>query len=79
VVIALVVTPDGFPLAYAVMPGNTSDKTTLSDCPKLIEAPYGKANRTWVGPQASPPRRRSRPCARPTRRSATGWALPRAG
>ena len=29
VVIALVVTPDGFPLAYEVMPGNTSDKTTL--------------------------------------------------
>ena len=31
VVIALVVTPDGFPLAYEVMPGNTSDNTTLSD------------------------------------------------
>ena len=30
VVIALVVTPDGFPLAYEVMPGNTSDNTTLS-------------------------------------------------
>jgi transposase len=29
VVIALVVTPDGFPLAYEVLPGNTSDKTTL--------------------------------------------------
>lgn len=31
VVIALVVTPEGFPLAYEVMPGNTSDKTTLGD------------------------------------------------
>lgn len=29
VVIALVITPDGFPLAYEVMDGNTSDKTTL--------------------------------------------------
>jgi transposase len=31
VVIALIVTPEGFPLAYEVMPGNTSDKTTLHD------------------------------------------------
>ena len=28
VVIALVVTPEGFPLAYEVMGGNTSDRTT---------------------------------------------------
>src|SRR6201998_729909 len=27
VVIALIVTPEGFPLTYEVMPGNTSDKT----------------------------------------------------
>lgn len=47
-VIALVVTPEGFPLAYEVMPGNTSDKTTLGDFLKNIEAQYGKANRTWV-------------------------------
>ncbi len=33
VVIALIVTPDGLPLAYEVMPGNTSDKTTLRDFP----------------------------------------------
>jgi transposase len=48
VVIALIVTPDGFPLAYEVMPGNTSDKTTLHDFLKRIEAQYGKAGRTWV-------------------------------
>lgn len=48
VVIALIVTPDGFPLAYEVMPGNTSDNTTLSDFLKAIEKQYGKANRTWV-------------------------------
>jgi transposase len=29
VVIALIVTPEGFPLAYEMLPGNTSDKTTL--------------------------------------------------
>ena len=48
VVIALVVTPDGLPLAYEVMAGNTSDKTTLRDFIARIEAQYGKARRTWV-------------------------------
>jgi hypothetical protein len=48
VVVALIVTPDGFPLAYEVMPGNTSDKTTLAGFIKKIEAQYGKAQRTWV-------------------------------
>ena len=48
VVIALIVTPEGFPLAYEVMPGNTSDKTTLGDFLKKIEDQYGKANRTWI-------------------------------
>jgi hypothetical protein len=48
VVIALIVTPEGFPLAYEVMPGNTSDKTTLADFWAAIERQYGKADRTWV-------------------------------
>jgi hypothetical protein len=48
VVIALVVTPQGFPIAYEVMPGNTSDKTTLREFLKKIEAQYGRADRTWV-------------------------------
>lgn len=48
VVIALIVTPEGFPLAYEVMPGNTADTTTLGDFLDKIEAQYGKANRTWV-------------------------------
>jgi transposase len=48
VVIALVVTPDGFPLAYEVLPGNTSDKTTLRSFLEKIEAQYGKAQRIWV-------------------------------
>jgi len=48
VVIALVVTPEGFPLAYEVMPGNTSDKTTLPEFLQRIEDQYGKAKRIWV-------------------------------
>jgi len=48
VVIALIVTPEGFPLGYEVLPGNTSDKTTLRDMLQKIEAQYGKANRVWV-------------------------------
>ncbi len=30
-VIGLIVTPEGLPLAYEVLAGNTSDKTTLGD------------------------------------------------
>jgi transposase len=47
-VIALVVTPDGLPLAYEVMNGNTSDRSTLRDFLKQIENTYGKARRVWV-------------------------------
>ena len=48
VVIALIVTPEGFPLAYEVMAGNTSDNTTLADFLDRIEAQYGKSERIWV-------------------------------
>src|ERR1700726_2135121 len=48
VVIALIVTPDGFPLAYEVLPGNTADSTTLRNFLRKIEAQYGKAERIWV-------------------------------
>jgi transposase len=47
-VIALVVTTDGFPLAYEVMNGNTSERTTLRTFLDDIEKTYGKAKRTWV-------------------------------
>jgi transposase len=47
-VIALVVTTDGFPLAYEVMKGNTSERTTLRTFLDDIEKTYGKAKRTWV-------------------------------
>jgi transposase len=48
VVIALIVSPAGFPLAYEVLPGNTTDKTTLQDFLAKIEKQYGKAQRIWV-------------------------------
>ena len=48
VVIALIVTPEGFPVAYEVMPGNTSDKTTLPEFLRKIEKQYGKMNRLWI-------------------------------
>jgi len=48
VVIAVIVTPEGFPLAYDVLPGNTADKTTRRMFLQKIEAQYGKAERVWV-------------------------------
>ena len=48
VVIALVVTGDGLPLAYEVLAGNTSDKTTLVTFLEKIQSMYGKARRVWV-------------------------------
>jgi len=48
VVIALIVTPDGFPLAYEVMDGNTSEQKTLKPFLDRIESAYGKARRVWV-------------------------------
>jgi transposase len=48
VIVALVVTPEGFPLAYEVMDGNTSDKTTLRGFLTKIESLYGKARRVWL-------------------------------
>jgi len=47
-VIALVVTPDGLPLAYEVLPGNTADSKTLRMFLAKIEQHYGKARRVWV-------------------------------
>jgi transposase len=48
VVVALVVTPEGLPLAYEMFPGNTADKTTLQDMLQLIQKRYGQAERIWV-------------------------------
>ena len=48
VVIALIVTPEGLPLAYEVMAGNTADNTTLRGMLQKIEEQYDKAERIWV-------------------------------
>src|SRR5262244_1592348 len=48
VVLALIVTPQGFPLAYEVLAGNTADNTTLRAFLHKIEAQYGKAQRIWL-------------------------------
>jgi hypothetical protein len=47
IVIALIVTPDGLPLAYEILPGNTSDSTTLRAFLARIERQYGRAQRVW--------------------------------
>jgi transposase len=47
-VIALVVTPDGLPMAYEVLPGNTADCTTLRMFLDKIQQLYGRARRVWV-------------------------------
>ena len=72
IVIALVVTPEGLPLAYEVLPGNTADKTTLHGFLERIERQYGKARRVWTA--ACRPKRYSQRCAQRTRRCIIWWA-----
>ena len=47
IVIALIVTPEGLPLAYEVLAGNTNDSTTLRGFLERIEQQYGRAERIW--------------------------------
>jgi hypothetical protein len=47
-VLALIVTPEGFPLTYEVFPGNRLDRTTLQDILDTLEKKFGKARRLWV-------------------------------
>ncbi len=60
-VVALVVTPEGLPLAYEVLSGNTSDKTTLRDFLSKIERQYGKARRVWLMDRGIPTEETTRP------------------
>ncbi len=48
VVIAVVLSPEGFPLAYEVLPGHTNDRTTLKLFLQKIQAQYGQARRIWI-------------------------------
>jgi transposase len=47
-VIAIVVTPEGFPLSYEVFDGNRTDVTTLEAMLDQVEARHGRARRIWV-------------------------------
>lgn len=40
--------PEGLPLAYEMMPGDTADKTTLRDMLALVQKHHGQAERVWV-------------------------------
>ena len=48
VIVALVVTPEGFPVAYEVFDGDTADVTTLEEIVYKIESKYGMRGRVWV-------------------------------
>jgi transposase len=48
VVVALVVTRDGFPLAHRTFAGNTRDLKTVQTIVTEIEAQFGKTQRIWV-------------------------------
>lgn len=49
VLIALVVTFDGFPLGYEVFPGNLHDSRTLQTIVTTMEARHGVVGRVWIG------------------------------
>jgi len=48
VVIALIVTTDGYPLGYEVYDGNTADSTTVKEIVERVESEHGKSKRIWV-------------------------------
>jgi hypothetical protein len=48
VIVALVVTRDGFPLAHYTWPGNTQDLQTVQRIVNAIEARFGQSSRIWV-------------------------------
>jgi len=48
VVVALVMTPEGYPIGYEVLPGNTADRTTLSQIRQKVEEQYGEVERLWL-------------------------------
>jgi transposase len=68
VVIALVVTPEGFPLAYEVLAGNTAESTTLRAFLQKIEDQYGKAGRIWIMDRGIPTEESLSRCAPAIRR-----------
>jgi transposase len=47
-VLALVVTLEGFPLSYELFDGNRADVTTLEEIVESVERKYGRVRRIWV-------------------------------
>ena len=50
----MIVTPEGFSIAYEVLPGNTTDKTTLAYFLRKVEAQYGETDRIWIMDRSIP-------------------------
>ena len=48
IVLAMVVTPDGFPVYHEVFAGNTNDAVAFPQIVETMEARFGKARRVWV-------------------------------
>ncbi len=48
VILAVVMTPEGYPIGYEVLPGNTADNATLSDMRNKVEEQYGPVERIWL-------------------------------
>jgi transposase len=48
VIIALIVSEEGFPLTYEVFDGNIADVTTLDEITATVERKYGKSGRIWI-------------------------------
>jgi transposase len=48
VVIALIVTVEGYPLGHEVLDGNTADSTTVQEIVEKVEAEHGASQRIWV-------------------------------
>lgn len=48
IVLALIVTPDGFPVYHEVFAGNTNDAVAFPGIVETMELRFGKARRVWV-------------------------------
>jgi transposase len=48
IVLAMVVTPDGFPVYHEVFAGNTNDATAFPGIVETMESRFGTARRVWV-------------------------------
>jgi len=76
VIVALVVTPEGLPLAYEMLPSNAADKTTLRAMLGLVQERHGQARRVWVMDRSIPTEGSSPRCASPRPRCIT-WSARR--